>query len=232
VESGRPTIKIGRVYLITNQINNKKYVGITTKTLKLRWWQHCYVSEKKTARAIGKAIKHFGKENFRIELMDELQNISQKDLLFKETFYIDKYDTFIDGGNGYNLVKENEANLIWSDISKKKMSDNRRGEKNQFFGKRHSEETKKIMSQSHKGSKGRLGIPQTKETREKLSRLLSGENAGRYNPTIFQFKNHDTNEEFVGTQFHFRKKYNLKNSTLSKVINRKTKSYRGWVLVK
>lgn len=35
------------IYLITNKINNKMYVGLTTKTLEKRWKGHCMKSANK-----------------------------------------------------------------------------------------------------------------------------------------------------------------------------------------
>ena len=177
------------------------------------------------------AIKKYRKENFKIELIEELQNVTEDELLSRETFYIDRYNTFIDYGCGYNLIKCNEGHFIYSKETRQKISENQLGEKNQFYGKRHTLESKKLMSQSHMGSKAHLGKYHTKETKKKLSLLLSGENHPKFDKTIKKFKNIDTNEEFIGFQYYFRKKYNLKNPTLSKMINGKTKSYRGWVLV-
>ena len=227
-----PTIKIGRVYLITNLINSKKYVGVTTKTLKHRWQQHCWSSTRnKQCRLIGKAIKKYAKENFKMELIEEMLDVSEKDLLTREAFYIAKYNTFADGGHGYNLIRCSEGHFIYSEKTRQKISENQRGEKNQFYGKRHSEKSLALMSQSHMGSKAHLGKPHTEETRKRLSDLLSGEKSPRYNPLVMRFHNIFSGEEFIGPQFYFRKKYNLKNPTLSKLINGKTKSYRGWVVV-
>ena len=236
-ENEKPTkeniiLPVGRIYLITNLINNKKYVGITTRTLKNRWSEHCYPTKSRPGRLLSKAIKKYGKENFKVELIEELHNISGEILLSKETFYIEKYNTFVDNGFGYNLIKESTQKFIYSELTREKMSKSKKGNKNNFYGKLHTTKSKRLMSKSHKGNKSHLGKPHSKETKGKLSKLLSGKCHPRFNPTLMTFQNIITGELFTGVQFDFRNKYALKNSTLSKLINGKTKSYKGWMLLK
>lgn len=59
------------VYLITNQLNNKKYVGYTTQLLEDRWYDHCKDAEYGSDTHFHKAIRRWGKENFKIEFLAE-----------------------------------------------------------------------------------------------------------------------------------------------------------------
>lgn len=34
--------KLGSIYLATNNANGKQYVGQTIRTVKERWYEHCY----------------------------------------------------------------------------------------------------------------------------------------------------------------------------------------------
>lgn len=115
-------ITIGRIYLITNLINNKKYVGITTKSLKKRFQQHCWDAKRRTRLVIHHAIKKYGEENFKIELVEELQNTTEEKLFLRESFYIDKYDTLINNFKGYNMAKYGGGKLVYSEETRKKMS--------------------------------------------------------------------------------------------------------------
>ena len=54
------------LYLITNMINNKKYIGITNNPKK-RWENHKCNNDK--TMAIAKAINKYGKENFKFEVL-------------------------------------------------------------------------------------------------------------------------------------------------------------------
>ena len=63
----------------------------------------------------------------------------------------------------------------------------RKGEKNPFFGKTHSEETKKRLSTNHKGLQAgeknpMFGKKRPDELKEKLSKLYKGVKVGEKNP--------------------------------------------------
>ncbi len=112
-EKETPIIASGKIYLITNLANSKKYVGVTTKTLNRRFGQHLRQSEKPVKLAIHQAIKKYGKQNFRIDLIEELQSITEHELLLKESYYISKYNTWVDNGCGYNMEKYGGGRFIF-----------------------------------------------------------------------------------------------------------------------
>ena len=71
------------IYKITNLINNKIYVGKTTKTLEERFQTHLHDSkkEKLSHRPLYKDMKEYGAENFSIELLEEdNDNPSEKEI--------------------------------------------------------------------------------------------------------------------------------------------------------
>ena len=90
----------GRIYKITNRINGKVYVGQTVKTLKERFQKHCWSTTEKDNyhlnMAIKKAIKKYGKENFTIELIEEVE---QNKLDEREVYWISFYDSYKKGYN-------------------------------------------------------------------------------------------------------------------------------------
>lgn len=69
---------MGYIYLITNKINNKKYVGKTTKSIKERWEEHLKDSKKEKCeiRPLYRAIRKYGIENFTIEEIEKCNIIS------------------------------------------------------------------------------------------------------------------------------------------------------------
>lgn len=89
-----------RVYLITNLVNNKKYVGITHNTIEHRFEEHIQKSRCKNGNwVLHRALRKYGVDNFKIELLED--NIDKEQIGEKETYYIHLYDTY---NNGYNMT--------------------------------------------------------------------------------------------------------------------------------
>ena len=88
---------MGYIYKITNQLNQKSYIGQTITPIKNRMYKH-YSHSKVATTGIDYAIKKYGQENFIVEEICECDD-SQLDEL--ETYYIQYYNTY---NNGYNLT--------------------------------------------------------------------------------------------------------------------------------
>ena len=67
---------IGYIYLITNTINDKKYVGQTRQTVEERWKEHKNdVKRRKTP--LYRAMKKYGIDKFNIYTLEKIEvNIS------------------------------------------------------------------------------------------------------------------------------------------------------------
>ena len=97
--------RLGKIYIITNDLNDKVYVGQTVKTLRERFNSHCCYS--KTDRSenmyIKRAIHKYGRSHFKINLVEEVP----EDLLNeREIYWIAFYDSY---NNGYNLTKGGQS---------------------------------------------------------------------------------------------------------------------------
>lgn len=94
---------LGKIYKITNHINGKIYVGQTVKSLKERFQKHCWGTTENDSyhlnMAIKKAIKKYGKENFTIELIEEVETAKLDE---REIYWISYYDSY---NKGYNCTK-------------------------------------------------------------------------------------------------------------------------------
>ena len=103
---------LGKIYKITNKINGKVYIGQTTKSLKERFQKHCWNTGKTDLyhfnMAIKKAIKKYGKNNFTIELIEE---INKEYLDEREVFWISYYDSY---NKGYNCKILDYKNLEYT----------------------------------------------------------------------------------------------------------------------
>lgn len=90
----------GVVYVITNLINGKQYVGLTTASIDERWKRHLDQTKSVGASLIHQAIVECGKENFTIEVIDSADSL--KKLCAKEREWIRKLNTITP--NGYNVT--------------------------------------------------------------------------------------------------------------------------------
>jgi group I intron endonuclease len=146
----------GCIYKITNLVNNKVYIGQSTRVSRVIERKY-----KGSGKVIHLAIKKYGWENFKVEILEYAEN--QNELNDKEPAYIKHYNSL--APNGYNIKKggaqggpgnkfseESRAKCrlnsatkgkpSWNkgkrmpDTMRKKMSDLTAGENNYFYGKR------------------------------------------------------------------------------------------------
>ena len=91
----------GFIYKITNTINGKSYIGQTIQNVKERFYQHCATKCSKAVldMAIHRAIKKYGKSNFTVEVIEEVDSTNLND---RERYWIKYYDSY---NNGYNSTK-------------------------------------------------------------------------------------------------------------------------------
>lgn len=132
-----------QIYRITNKLNNKIYIGQDTRNRKNYFG---------SGNLITRALKKYGKENFTKEILWECDTIEE--LNEKEIFFIAKYNS-THRRIGYNIVGGGYGSLGYDAPAhvRKKWSDRQRGEKNHFYGKKHSEEFKQKVSAKLKGRK-------------------------------------------------------------------------------
>ena len=110
------------VYKITNTVNSKLYFGITQQSLIKRWQQHKCNSNKKNYHLYN-AIKKYGFDKFKIEIVYKAE--SKKDMFSKEKELISMYKTNL-RGYGYNNSLGGEASRFgckMSEEQKKKLSE-------------------------------------------------------------------------------------------------------------
>ena len=80
------------IYKISNDVNDKVYIGQTYKGIKNRFNDHIYSPSE-----IGKAIREIGKEHFKIEVLETADDYYKA--LELETKYINQFNAI---ENGYN----------------------------------------------------------------------------------------------------------------------------------
>lgn len=167
-----------KIYLISNSINNKQYVGLTRQTLEKRFQQHSQF-KRNYVSAMQSAMKKYDPSNFTIELIAECESLEEAGKL--ERLGIAYYNTL--APLGYNIRKGGQSGNF-TEETKKKISASKKGkqlgDKNPMFGKTHSPEARKKISEARKGTK------LSDEHLKKLNDSHTGEKNHNYGKTRFE----------------------------------------------
>lgn len=109
------------IYKIYNTINEKVYIGSTTN-LNSRIIQHRYDLKNRTNNCpkLYKDIELLGSNNFKIDILEEFDNISITELHNIESQYIIKYNSI---ENGYNERLDIDGKFIENKSISDKMSE-------------------------------------------------------------------------------------------------------------
>lgn len=94
------------IYGYKNKINNKWYVGQTSMPIEERHRLHISGATHEKANDYNclfhKKIREYGIDNFELEILEEVPNKS--DLDEREQYWIEKKNSFVRNGKGYNLT--------------------------------------------------------------------------------------------------------------------------------
>ena len=183
------------VYKISNSINNKVYIGITSYSIEERYKWHVRDCKRGVDKKLYKAMRKYGVENFRIDLLEEVSDAIVVEE--REEFYIEKYDSF---NNGYNASPASHGIIRHTEKAKRLMSEKAKGRKQnreviekrsasmkkfweenidlreryaeearrKFKGKKHTDEFRDSARQRM------LGATRKEETKQKISKANKG----------------------------------------------------------
>lgn len=91
-----------KVYKITNKINGKIYVGVTSKTIEKRFKEHCKHRKHRPDLCLYQAMNKYGVENFEIALVTE--TYTEEDMWILEIENIFFHQSFYGTNLGYNMT--------------------------------------------------------------------------------------------------------------------------------
>jgi group I intron endonuclease len=209
--------------MLTNLINNKKYIGVTNN-FKKRMREH---KSSKNNCVISRAIRKYGWDNFKSEIIEQT---TDKEYAYGtlEQIYIKLYETFDFGYNstlggegspGYNLSEETRNKMSLAKLGKKLSSEHSMKISESNKGRIVSKETREKIGEKLKNNKHFSGKTFTKET----INILSEKKAKDY---IFISPQGEIVEIHNMRKFCFDN--NLFPSAMCKVYSGQQKHHKKW----
>lgn len=210
-------MNIYTIYLATNIITGKQYVGFTSRTTKRRVAQHKRLALNQNSQTkFHKSIREFGWDNYVFEIIyQSKENVSPTEshtLTVMEDYFIRENNTIVDG---YNQAQGGSGFPVM------------RGEEHPFFGKTHEEifgkeRSLEIREKLRLGQTGCNNVVYRPEVREKF--------VGLANPvadqTIYEWENLKTKKKVFATRSEMCSKYNLENSNVQRLFDNRGKINR------
>ena len=101
---------VGFIYLVTNLVDGKVYVGLT-KLIKKRWGEHLSATKNGSQYPLHRAIRKHGVEKFVVTCIETVTT-NREDLIAAEIHHIASYNCL--APNGYNLTAGGEGVDIYA----------------------------------------------------------------------------------------------------------------------
>lgn len=172
------------VYLITNTVNQMKYVGVTSTDASVRYRQHLYNSASSNSQApIHIAIREFGADAFSLSILET--DIDEEDARSRELYYIDLYDS--KEPHGYNTYRAGMGGHHHSNIAKKHISEGLKGHK---FSSERNEKVRQAM----------IGRDYKQSWSDNLSKVRQGKFTGEDNPFYGKSHSKEVKEMILATK--------------------------------
>ena len=209
----------GYVYITTNLINGKKYIGKRS----LPEFDTKYLGSGKLLK---RAIKKYGRENFKCEVIKWCE--TEEDLNNSERYYIKQYNAQ-KNNMFYNISEGGD----WGNVTRGMTTEEYEEWKRKINprGRHHSEETKKKISEA------RTGIKYSEKTIQKMRENNLGKNnpmygtkwtkerkinqSKKYYKPVIAILPDSTEVKFESVTIckeYFKKNYNISSYTIKKLL--------------
>ena len=193
---------MNQLYKITNQINKKVYIGLTTQGVDRRWSEHVYrFNSGERDHKLYLAMRKYGIENFKMETILTVRFPETLPVL--EVAYIKKYNSF---NRGYNMTIGGD---FVSDATREKLSKIMTGRKITWGDK----------------------IVQTKNERYSIWPCGRATGAENKQSKWFEVKHPDEHKEVFCGLREFCRKHDLSHNLLLTTLSGKQTHHKGYVLL-
>lgn len=146
------------LYLVTNKANKKQYIGITTRTVALRWYRHCLSAKLGSKIPLHTAIHQYGESSFAVSEIAQAK--SYKNLQKAERAAIAHWGTYAPSGYnctlggqgslGFKFTPEQLKRLSESHMGQPRSEETRRKIAIASTGRKHSKKTLQLMARLSK----------------------------------------------------------------------------------
>ncbi len=156
----------GLIYIARNKINDKCYIGMTSRKLDIRRRKHISNFAKGRDTHFYRAMEKYGENVFIWRVIED--NIPLIELNDLEMLYIDMFHTYTDGYNS-TMGGGGTFGIVASEETRKKLSIAHSGKRNYMYGRKHTEETKEKIRAK------KIGVSCSEELKRKRSIRARGE---------------------------------------------------------
>jgi group I intron endonuclease len=222
------------IYLITNLINGKVYVGKSVNTDE-RWRDHKKVALGGKEKYpddffyVHAAMAKYGIDNFKFEIIEEFA--TEDEAYFFETWWIQFLESFR-RTHGYNLNQGGVGGIVPSEETRQKLiaaqnKPERIKQQSDAMKKRH-QENPGFLGEINKGNKYALGLKHSEETKQQMSQSHKNNDWRGENVPTSKL----TTDKVLGIRLRYENEnithrelaviYGVSQGTVSDLLNRKT----------
>ena len=159
-----------KIYLVMNRTNFKKYVGLTSRTVARRFYEHS-INRKS---AIGLAIQKYGRDNFLVVVIETCETLEKANE--REKYWIAFHDCI--APSGYNRTSGGET-YSFSEETLHNMSE---GQKRRYSNPAEHEKSSKAQKRRAQTPEGRADLLAASAKAKELAEIKRHERESQLPP--------------------------------------------------
>lgn len=169
---------IGHIYCICCLANGKLYIGQTVKSIEKRFKEHKQAAKRGVPYRLYAAMRKYGSENFTIEEIIQVTAPNRQALKAKLCYIEERLIKRLRTKEyGYNSTDGGDGAIgtVWTEERRAKAREIAKVRFSKYWGRKHTEETKRKISQSNLGRGCAMkGKHHTEEAKRKISKANMG----------------------------------------------------------